>query len=112
VFLRDSSGTTLTFLVVLVLAWIGFALPCVSRVAYSMRTLANLLGRAARRGFFVPLKHDECGSLGRSNAPKSRMEDSRATAGRDVKRAAAESNQRNRRVDLRLDSRGLLRIDQ
>ncbi|MDE3197935.1 MAG: PAS domain-containing sensor histidine kinase, partial [Acidobacteriota bacterium] len=46
-----SAGTIWTLLTVLVVAWLGFALAVRERVAYSMRTLANLLG-AVRDGDF------------------------------------------------------------
>ena len=59
-----SAGTVWTLITVLVLCWIGFALAVRERVAYSMRTLANLLGAVRDGDFSFRLRMDDHGSLG------------------------------------------------
>lgn len=58
------AGTVWTLLTVLVLCWVGFALAVRERVAYSMRTLANLLGAVRDGDFSFRLRMDDHGSLG------------------------------------------------
>lgn len=59
-----SAGTVWTLITVLVLCWLGFALAVRERVAYSMRTLANLLGAVRDGDFSFRLRMDDHGSLG------------------------------------------------
>lgn len=60
----DPPGTIWTLLLVLVAAWLGFAIAVRERVAYSMRTLANLLGAVRDGDFSFRLRMDDHGSLG------------------------------------------------
>jgi nitrogen fixation/metabolism regulation signal transduction histidine kinase len=60
----DTPGTIWTLLFVLIIAWLGFAIAVRERVAYSMRTLANLLGAVRDGDFSFRLRMDDHGSLG------------------------------------------------
>jgi two-component system, NtrC family, nitrogen regulation sensor histidine kinase NtrY len=59
-----SVSTWWTVGLILVLAWIGFASAVRERLAYSMRTLANLLGALRDGDFSFRLRMDDRGSLG------------------------------------------------
>jgi len=73
-FLGDySPGTTWTLLAVIVLVWLGFAAAVRERVAYSMRTLANLLGALRDGDFSFRLRMDDRGSLGEVYAQINEM---------------------------------------
>ena len=60
----DSPGTVWTIATVVVVAWIAFAAAVGERVAYAMRTLANLLGALRDGDFSFRLRLDDQGSLG------------------------------------------------
>jgi nitrogen fixation/metabolism regulation signal transduction histidine kinase len=57
-------GTSLTLILVILTAWIAFAAAAGERVAYHLRTLANLLGALRDGDFSFRLRMDDRGSLG------------------------------------------------
>ncbi len=59
-----TSGTGWAIAVIILLGWFGFAASVHERVAYSMRTLANLLGAIGEGDFSFRLRMDDKGSLG------------------------------------------------
>jgi nitrogen fixation/metabolism regulation signal transduction histidine kinase len=68
-----SPGTIGTLAVVMLTAWIAFAAAVGERVAYSMRTLANLLGALRDGDFSFRLRMDDRGSLAEVYAQVNEM---------------------------------------
>ncbi len=66
-------GTRWTVGTILLLAWVGFAVSVKERFAYSMRTLANLLGALRDGDFSFRLRMDDRGSLGEVYAQINEM---------------------------------------
>jgi two-component system nitrogen regulation sensor histidine kinase NtrY len=60
----NSAGTVSTIAAIVILPWIAFAAAVGERVAYAMRTLANLLGALRDGDFSFRLRLDDRGSLG------------------------------------------------
>jgi nitrogen fixation/metabolism regulation signal transduction histidine kinase len=69
----NSSGTVWALAAIVLTAWFGFALAVGERVAYSMRTLANLLGALRDGDFSFRLRMDDSGSLGEVYAQVNEM---------------------------------------
>jgi two-component system, NtrC family, nitrogen regulation sensor histidine kinase NtrY len=68
-----SPGTRWTLIVLMSAVWLGFAASVRERVAYSMRTLANLLGALRDGDFSFRLRMDDRGSLGEVYAQINEM---------------------------------------
>src|SRR5690242_12200764 len=68
-----SAGTRWTLIVLMAALWLGFAASVGERVAYSMRTLANLLGALRDGDFSFRLRMDDRGSLGEVYAQINEM---------------------------------------
>jgi two-component system nitrogen regulation sensor histidine kinase NtrY len=67
------AGIQWTLISVIVLAWLGFAAAARDRLAYSLRTLANLLGALRDGDFSFRLRMDDRGSLGEVYAQINEM---------------------------------------
>jgi nitrogen fixation/metabolism regulation signal transduction histidine kinase len=68
-----SPGTIWTLGAIILISWIAFAAAVGERVAYSMRTLANLLGSLRDGDFSFRLRMDDRGSLGEVYAQVNEM---------------------------------------
>jgi nitrogen fixation/metabolism regulation signal transduction histidine kinase len=113
-FLGDySPGTTWTLLAVIVLVWLGFAAAVRERVAYSMRTLANLLGALRDGDFSFRLRMDDRGSLGEVYAQINEMAETLHEQRLGAMEATALLQKVISEIDVAIfafDSRGLLRL--
>jgi nitrogen fixation/metabolism regulation signal transduction histidine kinase len=108
-----SSGTVWTLLTLLVGAWLGFAAAVRERVAYSMRTLANLLGALRDGDFSFRLRMDDRGSLGEVYAQINDMAETLHIQRLGAMEAAALLQKVISEIDVAIfafDSHGLLRL--
>jgi nitrogen fixation/metabolism regulation signal transduction histidine kinase len=108
-----SPGTAWTLLTVIVLVWLGFAAAVRERVAYSMRTLANLLGALRDGDFSFRLRMDDTGSLGEVYAQINEMAETLHEQRLGAMEATALLQKVISEIDVAIfafDSRGLLRL--
>ena len=108
-----SAGTTWTILTVIVLAWLGFAAAVRERVAYSMRTLSNLLGALRDGDFSFRLRMDDRGSLGEVYAQINEMAETLHEQRLGAMEATALLQKVISEIDVAIfafDSVGLLRL--
>jgi nitrogen fixation/metabolism regulation signal transduction histidine kinase len=109
----DSASTIWTLLTILVLAWLGFAAAVRERVAYSMRTLANLLGALRDGDFSFRLRMDDRGSLGEVYAQINEMAETLHEQRLGAMEATALLQKVISEIDVAIfafDARGLLRL--
>jgi two-component system nitrogen regulation sensor histidine kinase NtrY len=106
-------GTVWTLLTVLVLAWLGFAAAVRERFAYSMRTLANLLGALRDGDFSFRLRMDDRGSLGEVFVQINEMAETLHEQRLGAMEATALLQKVISEIDVAIfafDARGLLRL--
>ena len=108
-----SNGTRWTLAVLLVLCWVGFAVAVEERVAYAIRTLANLLGALAEGDFSFRLRQDDRGALGEVYQQINQMAGTLHEQRLGAMEAAALLQKVIGEIDVTIfafDSRGLLRL--
>jgi nitrogen fixation/metabolism regulation signal transduction histidine kinase len=111
--LNVSAGSAWTLLVILVVVWIAFATAVQDRFAYSMRTLANLLGALRDGDFSFRLRMDDRGSLGEVYAQINDMAETLHEQRLGAMEAAALLQKVISEIDVAIfafDSLGLLRL--
>jgi two-component system nitrogen regulation sensor histidine kinase NtrY len=110
----DYSGSTRwTVSIIVVLAWVGFAASAKDRFAYSMRTLANLLGALRDGDFSFRLRMDDRGSLGEVYAQINEMAETLHEQRLGAMEATALLQKVISEIDVAIfafDARGLLRL--
>jgi nitrogen fixation/metabolism regulation signal transduction histidine kinase len=108
-----SASTRWTVGLILVLSWIAFASAARERLAYSMRTLANLLGALRDGDFSFRLRMDDRGSLGEVYAQINDMAETLHEQRLGAMEAAALLQKVISEIDVAIfafDSQGLLRL--
>jgi len=108
-----SAGSTWTLLGILFIVWIAFATAVQERFAYSMRTLANLLGALRDGDFSFRLRMDDRGSLGEVYAQINDMAETLHEQRLGAMEAAALLQKVISEIDVAIfafDSLGLLRL--
>ena len=108
-----STETVWTLAVVMVVAWFAFAAAVGDRVAYSLRTLANLLGALRDGDFSFRLRMDDRGSLGEVYAQVNEMAETLHEQRLGAMEATALLQKVISEIDVAIfafDSRGLLRL--
>jgi two-component system nitrogen regulation sensor histidine kinase NtrY len=110
----DYSGSTRwTVGIILVMAWLGFAAAVKDRFAYSMRTLANLLGALRDGDFSFRLRMDDRGSLGEVYAQINEMAETLHEQRLGAMEATALLQKVISEIEVAIfafDARGLLRL--
>jgi two-component system nitrogen regulation sensor histidine kinase NtrY len=113
-FLGDyPGGTRGALLLILLLAWVGFAAAVKERFAYSMRTLANLLGALRDGDFSFRLRMDDQGSLGEVYSQINEMAETLHQQRLGAMEATALLQKVISEIDVSIfafDARGLLRL--
>lgn len=108
-----SAGTIYTLAAVVLTTWIAFAAAVGERVAYSMRTLANLLGALRDGDFSFRLRMDDRGSLGEVYAQVNEMAETLHEQRLGAMEATALLQKVISEIDVAIfafDSRDLLRL--
>lgn len=108
-----SAGTRWTVGVLIVLVWLGFAAAVRERLAYSLRTLANLLGALRDGDFSFRLRMDDRGSLGEVYAQINDMAETLHEQRLGAMEATALLQKVISEIDVSIfafDSSGLLRL--
>jgi nitrogen fixation/metabolism regulation signal transduction histidine kinase len=108
-----SGGTRWTVIIIVLLAWVGFATSVKDRFAYSMRTLANLLGALRDGDFSFRLRMDDRGSLGEVYAQINEMAETLHEQRLGAMEATALLQKVISEIDVAIfafDARGLLRL--
>ncbi|MES1261045.1 MAG: ATP-binding protein [Acidobacteriota bacterium] len=106
-------GTRWTVGAILLIAWLGFAGAVKERFAYSMRTLANLLGALRDGDFSFRLRMDDRGSLGEVYAQINEMAETLHEQRLGAMEATALLQKVISEIDVSIfafDARGLLRL--
>jgi two-component system nitrogen regulation sensor histidine kinase NtrY len=108
-----SGSTRWTVGIILVMAWLGFAAAVKDRFAYSMRTLANLLGALRDGDFSFRLRMDDRGSLGEVYAQINEMAETLHEQRLGAMEATALLQKVISEIEVAIfafDARGLLRL--
>ena len=108
-----TAGTRITTVLVVGLAWLGFAGAAKDRFAYSMRTLANLLGALRDGDFSFRLRMDDSGSLGEVYSQINEMAETLHEQRLGAMEATALLQKVISEIDVAIfafDARGLLRL--
>lgn len=106
-------GTRWTILIVITLAWLGCAALAKDRFAYSMRSLANLLGALREGDFSFRLRMDDQGSLGEVYAQINEMAETLHVQRLGAMEATALLQKVITEIDVSIfafDARGTLRL--
>ena len=108
-----SSGTRWSVAALIVVMWLAFASAVRDRVAYSMRTLANLLGSLRDGDFSFRLRMDDRGSLGEVYSQVNEMAETLHEQRLGAMEATALLQKVISEIDVCIfafDARGLLRL--
>ncbi|MGD1068929.1 MAG: ATP-binding protein [Bryobacteraceae bacterium] len=108
-----SSGTRWMAIVLMTMIWLGFAGAVRERAAYSMRTLANLLGALRDGDFSIRLRMEDRGSLGDVYAQLNDMAETLHEQRLGAMEATALLQKVISEIDVSIfafDSAGLLRL--
>jgi nitrogen fixation/metabolism regulation signal transduction histidine kinase len=108
-----SAGMRWFAIIVMTVVWLAFAVSVRERVAYSMRTLANLLGALRDGDFSIRLRMDDRGSLGEVYAQLNDMAETLHQQRLGAMEATALLQKVISEIDVAIfafDSTGLLRL--